>query len=195
MSRAVEVGWRRRLALGGSLLPAAAGIFVFGLGQELWARYLPEYLRFFGASALTVGAFGALSDFLDAAYAYPGGWLSDRLGSRRSLFFFGALTTAGFAVYLLWHSIAGVFLGLFLVMAWKSLGLPATFALVGEELQGSRRIVGFTAQSILKRLPIVIAPPVGGLLIERLGMAGGMRAGFLVSIEPSVAMVGGLGMA
>ena len=75
-------GLRGRLGLSGWLLPAAAGIFVFGLGQELWSRYLPEYLRFLGASALVVGAFGALQDLLDAAYAYPGGWLSDRLGNR-----------------------------------------------------------------------------------------------------------------
>jgi MFS family permease len=191
----VDTGWRGRLGLSGWLFPAAAGIFVFGLGQELWFRYLPEYLRFLGASALLVGAFGALQDLLDAAYAYPGGWLSDRLGIRRALLLFGSLTTVGFLVYLLWRSVAGVFLGVFLVMAWKSLGLPATFALVGEELEGSRRIVGFTVQSILKRLPMVIAPPLGGLLIERLGMASGMRAGFLVSIVLSVAMLAGLWIA
>lgn len=189
MAEADRNGWRRRLGLAGWLAPLAAGIFVFGLGQELWSRYLPEYLRFLGASAMTIGAFGALQDLLDAAYAYPGGWLSDRLGNRRSMLVFGALTTIGFILYLVWHSIAGIFLGLLLVMAWKSLGLPATFALVGEELAGSKRIVGFTAQAILRRVPIVIAPPLGGLLIERLGMARGMHAGFAVSIVLSLAML------
>ncbi|HEV2063922.1 MAG TPA: MFS transporter [Thermoanaerobaculia bacterium] len=192
MAAGVRNGWRRRLGLEGWLAPLAAGIFVFGLGEELWSRYLPEYLRFLGASALTVGAFGTLRDLIDAAYAYPGGWLSDRLGNRRALLLFGLFTTAGFVLYLSSGSIAGVFVGVFLVMAWKSLGLPATFALVGEELSGSRRIVGFTVQSILKRLPIVIAPPLGGLLIERLGVARGMRTGFIVSIAVSVAMLAGL---
>jgi MFS family permease len=192
MAAGVRNGWRRRLGLSGWLAPLAAGIFVFGLGEELWSRYLPEYLRFLGASALIVGAFGTLRDLLDAAYAYPGGWLSDRLGNRRALLLFGVLTTAGFVSYFAWGSIAGIFVGVFLVMAWKSLGLPATFSLVGEELSGSRRIVGFTVQSILKRLPIVIAPPIGGLLIERLGMARGMRAGFIVSIAVSIAMLAGL---
>ncbi|MGH9364593.1 MAG: MFS transporter [Thermoanaerobaculia bacterium] len=195
MDAATGRQWRRRWGLAGRLAPVAAGIFVFGLGQELWFRYLPEYLRFLGASALVVGAFGALQDLLDAAYAYPGGWLSDRLGNRRALILFACLTTAGFLVYLLWRSIAAVFLGIFLVMAWKSLGLPSTFALVGEELAGSRRIVGFTVQSILRRLPIVIAPPLGGLLIERLGMARGLRSGFAISIGLSVAMLAGLAIA
>lgn len=189
---ASEGGWRRRLGLSGRLAPLAAGLFVFGLGEELWSRYLPEYLRFLGASAFAVGAFGALRDFLDAAYAYPGGWVSDRLGSRRALLLFALATTAGFGVYLLTRSVAGIFLGVFLVMAWKSFGLPATFAVIGEEASGSGRLRGFTAQAILKRIPIVLAPPVGGALLERLGMANGMHTGFLVSIALSLAMLAGL---
>ncbi|HEY6146311.1 MAG TPA: MFS transporter, partial [Thermoanaerobaculia bacterium] len=129
--------WRRAVGLPGWLAPLAASLVVFGLGQELWARYLPEYLRFLGASALVVGAFGALSDLLDAAYAYPGGWISDRLGTRSALVVFGGLTAAGFLVYFAFPSIAGVFFGTLLVMAWKSLGLPATFSIVAEELEGS----------------------------------------------------------
>ncbi len=184
--------WKSALGLQRGVAALAAGLFVYGFGQELWARYLPEYLRVLGASALAVGAFGTLQDLLDAAYAYPGGVLSDRLGSRRALLLFGTLTTLGFGLYFLWSSIAGIFLGALLVAAWKSLGLPATFALVGEELSGSRRTVGFTVQSVLKRLPIVLAPPLGGLLIERLGMRGGMRAGFAVSVILSAAMLLGL---
>ena len=103
----------------------AAGLFVFGLGEELWSRYVPEYLRALGASALAIGAFGTLRDLLDAAYAYPGGWLSDRLGNRRALLLFGGMTAAGLVVYAAWSSIAAVFVGLFLVAGWKSLGLPA----------------------------------------------------------------------
>ena len=173
----------------------ALALFVFGFGEELWFRYLPEYLRALGVSAVGLGLFGTLKDFLDAAYAYPGGRLSDRLGTRRALLLFGSLSTAGFAILWLWQSITGVFVGLFLVMAWASLGLPATFALVGEELEGSRRVVGFTVQAILKRLPIVLAPPLGGLLLERFGIAHGMRIGFGVSIVLSVAMLLGLSRA
>ncbi len=189
MSRPVLASWRRRLGLERRVTALAAGLFVYGFGEELWFRYLPEYLRVLGASAFAVGLFGTARDLLDAAYAYPGGVLSDRLGTRRSLLLFGSLTTAGFAVYFLWPSILGVFLGLLLVMCWQSLGLPATFALIGEELKGGRRIVGFTVQAVLKRVPIVLAPPLGGLLLEELGMRHGMRVGFAVSILLSMAML------
>ena len=167
----------------------AVALFVFGFGEELWFRYLPAYLRAFGVSAMGLGLFGTLKDFLDAAYAYPGGVLSDRLGTRNALLLFGGLTTAGFVALFAWPSPAAVFAGLFLVMAWASLGLPATFSLVGEELAGSGRVVGFTLQSILKRVPIVLAPPLGGLLLERFGLVSGMHIGFGVSIVLSIAML------
>jgi len=173
----------------GPVTALAAALFVFGIGQELWFRYLPAYLRALGASAFAVGAFGSLKDLLDAAYAYPGGALSDRLGARRALLIFGALATAGFAVYFVWPSAAAVFAGLLLVMTWQSLALPATFALIGEELPGGRRVAGFTAQAIVKRVPVVLAPPLGGLLLERLGTVHGMRAGFAVSIVLSLGML------
>ena len=188
LARSALVGSRRATSL-------ALALFVFGFGEELWFRYLPEYLRALGATAFTVGLFGTAKDFLDAAYAYPGGWISDRLGTRRALLLFGALSTLGFAVLWLWQSIAGVFAGLVLVMAWASLGLPATFALVGEELEGSRRVVGFTVQAILKRLPILLAPPLGGLLLSRFGMKSGIRIGLAVSIVLSIGMLLGLARA
>ena len=167
----------------------AVALFVFGFGEELWFRYLPEYLRAFGVTAFGLGLFGTLKDLLDAAYAYPGGVVSDRLGTRTALLLFGGLTTLGVAILFAWPSAAAVFIGIFLVMAWASLGLPATFALVGEELAGGGRVRGFTLQSVLKRVPIVLAPPLGGLLLERFGLAGGMRIGFAVSIVLSIGML------
>jgi MFS family permease len=184
--------WRRRLGLERGAGALAAGLFVYGFGEELWFRYLPAYLRALGASPFLVGAFGTFKDLLDAGYAYPGGVLTDRLGSRRALLLFGALTVAGFALYWAAPSIPMIFLGLTLVMAWQSLGLPATFSLLKEELSGGGRLVGFTVQSVVKRLPVVLAPPLGGYLIGRYGMARGMRFGFSLSILLSVLMLLGL---
>jgi len=185
----MDVAWLRKLGLERRVGALAVGLFVYGFGQELWFRYLPAYLRLLGASTFAVGAFGTLKDLLDAAYAYPGGVVSDRLGSRDALLLFGLLSAAGFGLYLAWSSVPALFCGLVLVMAWPSLGLPASFALVGEELRTGRRIVGFTVQAVLKRVPIVLAPPLGGLLIQRLGMRTGLRVGFAISVVLSIAML------
>jgi MFS family permease len=186
---------RRRGLSGRGVGALAAGLFVFGFGQELWFRFLPAFLRSLGASALLVGAFGTLKDLLDAAYAWPGGVLTDRLGSRRALLLFGGLTLCGFVAYLLSPTLPVLFAGLLLVLAWPALGLPATFALIGEELSRERRIAGFTLQAVLKRLPIVLAPPLGGYLIGRFGMRAGMRTGFAVSVVLALAMLAALGLA
>ena len=45
-----------------------------------------------------------------------------------------------------------------------------------------RRAVGFSVQAILRRLPIVVAPTLGGLLIAAFGVLKGVRAGLLVSV-------------
>src|SRR5436309_11268248 len=121
------MGLRRRLRLEGGVGALAAGLFVYGFGEELWFRFLPAYLRTLGASAVLLGVFGTAKDLLDAAYAYPGGVVTDRLGSRRALLLFGALTVAGFVLYLALPSVPVIFGGLALVMAWQSLGLPASF--------------------------------------------------------------------
>lgn len=183
---------RHALGLRRGVAALAVGLFVYGFGQELWFRYVPEYLRFLGATPLLLGLFGTLKDSLDAAYAYPGGAIADRLGSRRALLFFAGLTLAGFLIYLVWSTVAAVFVGILFVMAWPSLGLPATFSIIGEELQGAKRIVGFTVQAVLKRLPIVLAPPLGGLLLVKLGIHSGMRVGFAASLVLGSAMLLGL---
>jgi predicted MFS family arabinose efflux permease len=173
----------------------AAALLVFGFGEELWFRYLPAYLRALGASAFGVGLFGTLKDLLDAGYAHPGGVLSDRLGTRRALLCVGALSVAGFAILWLLPSTAGAFGGIVLVMAWSSLGLPASFALVGEELGTAGRVRGFTLQAVVKRLPILVAPPLGGLLLARIGMRSGMRLAIAITIALSLTTLIGLGVA
>ncbi|MGH9315966.1 MAG: MFS transporter [Thermoanaerobaculia bacterium] len=178
--------WQERLGLKQRVTALAAALFIFGFGQELWFRYLPEYLRVLGGSALVVGLFGTWKDLLDAAYAYPGGMLADRLGARLCLLLAGGASVAGVALYLTWPSLLAVFVGLMLVMCWSSLGLPSTFALIGEELAGARRVVAFSVQAVVKRIPILLAPPLGGLLLEKLGVRNGMRAGFAMSVVLAV---------
>src|SRR5215212_3061054 len=68
-----------------------------GTGEKLWLGFAPKYLETLGASVLTIGLFDSLQTLLGAVYAYPGGWLTDYWGERRSLLFFNALSIAGYA--------------------------------------------------------------------------------------------------
>lgn len=153
-----------------------------GLGEELWKKFLPKYLQSLGASVAVVGLFGTAEDFLDSLYQYPGGWLTDNWGRRRAFLALLVAALAGHVVYLLSPSWPYLFLGLALVMAWQSMASPAIFATIGDALPSERRAMGFTFQSMLKRIPMVISPLVGGALIGAWGLRAGIRAGLLITI-------------
>jgi MFS family permease len=161
---------------------ASVAVFLIGLGEELWKKYLPKYLEALGASVPVIGLFGTAENLLDAIYQYPGGWLADRVGRRRAFLVFVALASAGYLIYLFSTSWPLVFLGLTFAMAWQSMASPAIFAVIGDSLPPDKRAMGFTIQSILKRVPIVIAPMIGGALIGAFGVARGIHIGLVVTL-------------
>jgi MFS family permease len=180
------VQWRARvvdyLGLERNVAVASAAVFLLGLGEELWKKFLPKYLEHLGASAVVIGLFGTTEDFFDAVYQYPGGWLADRAGRRRAFLVFIAIASVGYLVYLLSPSWPWLFVGLAFAMAWHSMASPAIFAVIGDALPREKRAMGFTLQSILKRVPMVISPLVGGALISGLGITRGVRAGLAATL-------------
>ena len=177
----------RLISIERNVLRAAGIMFLLGLGEELWKKFLPKYLEALGASVRDVGWFGATSDFLDAVYQYPGGWLADRLGRGRAFVIFILLAMAGYAVCWIGTHWLLVVLGMALVMSWQSMASPALFAIIGDMLPKQQRALGFTLQAILKRVPIIIAPIAGGALIAKFGVTTGVRAGLAVTLVFAVA--------
>lgn len=164
----------------------SATVFLIGVGEELWKKFLPKYLEALGASAGVIGLFGTSRDFLDAIYQYPGGWLADRVGRRRAFLLFITLAFVGYAIYLFSPSWHFIFIGLVFASAWQSMGSPAIFAVIADALPKERRAMGFTLQSILKRVPSTFAPVLGGMLIASFGVIGGVRAGLIVMLALAV---------
>src|SRR6266704_2485599 len=85
-----------------------------GTGEKLWLGFAPKYLQTLGASILVIGLFDGLQTLLGALYAYPGGFLTDSWGQRRSLMLFSALSLAGYFLVLLWRHWLALVLGTFL---------------------------------------------------------------------------------
>jgi MFS family permease len=90
------LGLRRNTAL------LLAALFLAGTGERLWLGFAPKYLETLGAGVLIIGLFDALQTLLGAVYAYPGGWLTDHWGQRRSLLLFNALSLAGYSIVVMW---------------------------------------------------------------------------------------------
>src|SRR6266480_812632 len=164
-------------------------IFVIGAGEELWMRFVPKYLQAVGATVFVIGLYDALRTLLGAIYAYPGGVLVDVWGHRRAFIIFNLVSIVGYAFVLLIPHWAAVIAGMFLFLSWTCFSLPATFSLVGAALEANRHSMGVGVQSVIKRLPIMIAPIIGGMLIDRFGVINGVRIALTVSIFLSVVTI------
>ena len=170
------------LGLKRNLVVLLVAIFVIGAGEELWMRFVPKYLQAVGATVFVIGLYDALRTLLGAIYAYPGGVLVDIWGHRRAFLAFNLISIAGYALVLLIPHWGAVIAGMFLFLSWTCFSLPATFSLVGATLAASRHSMGVGIQSVIKRLPIMISPVCGGILIDRFGIVGGVRIALLISI-------------
>lgn len=157
-------------------------MFLMALGENLWRRFIPKYLEALGAPVLAIGAYGSTEDLLDGLYQYPGGWVGDRYGRRRAMLLFVSLAAVGYLIIAAAPSWPIVLVGLLFVMCWTSMASPTLFAVVGDALPPGRRSVGFSVQAILRRVPVLVAPTLGGVLIVTQGVRDGVRVGLVVSI-------------
>jgi MFS family permease len=188
-SRALRERLKSYLGLEPNIVAASLAVFLLGMGEELWKKFLPKYLEALGASVFAIGFFGTVQDFLDAVYQYPGGWIADRFGRRSAFTAFIILACIGYSIYLLSPSWIFVFLGLIFAMAWSSMASPAIFAVIGDSLPKQRRAIGFTVQSILKRVPAVIAPIIGGIMVVGMGIIVGVKTGLIITLFLALASI------
>jgi MFS family permease len=176
-------------SLNRNLVVLLIAIFVIGAGEELWMRFVPKYLQALGATVFVIGLYDALRTLLGAIYAYPGGVLVDLWGHRRAFLIFNLISILGYGLVLLIPRWGAVIVGMFLFLSWTCFSLPATFSLVGATVAANRYSMGVGIQSVIKRLPIMIAPIFGGMLIDRFGIIPGVRIALLMSIFLSAATI------
>ncbi|MFS8084524.1 MAG: MFS transporter [Acidobacteriota bacterium] len=180
---------REFLSLERNVTAASGAVFLLGFGEELWKKFLPKYLETLGASTPVIGLYGTAEDFFDAVYQYPGGWIADRFGRQRAFLVFIGLACIGYLFYLFGNSWPLIFVGLAFAMAWPSMASPTIFAVIGDSLPTEKRAMGFTIQSILKRVPVVIAPVIGGVIIASRGIVGGIHIGLIITLALAVLTV------
>lgn len=173
-------------------------ILFIGMGQELWAPFMPRFIQdsieqhlrgrmsMWGLPAntvivLLVGLYGTWRDFQEALYYYLGGRLGGALGTRTALITFAVLPLVGYAMILLWVSPYVAFVALPFIVAYDSIAQPATLTVIGQTLGERYRTMAISLQSIQRRIPRIIAYLCGGALVAALGAIGGVRAAVAIS--------------
>jgi len=161
-------------------------VVLVGMGERIGSRFIPKYIEVLGAGAILIGVYGALENLLGALWALPGGILSDRLGTKRALAVFNIIAMIGYLIVVLIPSWPAVMIAAVFFMAWSSLSLPATMSLVADLLPKSKRAMGVSMHSIIRRIPMGGGPVIGGGLIAAYGLVTGVRIAFGVALVLAV---------
>jgi MFS family permease len=177
------------LGLRPNILVLLTMVVLVGLGERMAERFLPLYLIALGGGALSVGLLNGMDNLLSALYSFPGGYLSDRLGYKRALIVFNLIAMAGYAVVILFPFWQAVILGAVLFISWSAISLPATMDLVSEVLPLSKRTMGVSMHSLVRRIPMGLGPVMGGALIGLYGEQDGVRIAFGAALVLSLLSV------
>lgn len=179
-----EFAYRRR-----SMVGMLGMVILVGMGEHMAERFLPLYLQTLAAkttAVLAIGLLAGMDDLLSALYSFPGGYLSDRLGAKRALLLFNGLSMAGYLCVILIPTWWAVLVGAALFISWSAISLPATMDLVAKAVPKNRRTMGVSVLALVRRIPKMLGPVVGGACIAVWGVAGGVRAAFIIALALAV---------
>lgn len=164
-------------------------VILVGMGEHLAERFLPLYLQELASSStaiLAIGLLAGMDDLLSALYSFPGGYLSDRLGTKRALLVFNLLSMAGYVCVILIPTWWAVLIGAAFFISWSAISLPATMDLVARIVPKNRRTLGVSAVALVRRIPKMLGPVLGGGCIALWGVSHGVRVAFLLALGLAV---------
>lgn len=173
------------LGLRRSIVGLLSMVILVGMGEHMAERFLPLYLQQLAASTtgiLAIGALAFLDDFLSALYSFPGGYLSERLGHKRALLVFNLISMAGYLIVIFVRQWWAVLVGAALFISWSAISLPAMMELIAGALPRNKRTMGVSVHSLVRRVPKMIGPVVGGAFIAVWGVVDGVRYAFVVAL-------------
>lgn len=175
------------IARNGSMMAMLAMAVLVGMGEKMAERFLPLYLIALGGSTWSVGFLNAMDNLLSALYSFPGGYLADRLGHKKSLQLFTAIAIFGYLLVILIPSWIAVLVGAVFFISWTAVSLPAIMSLVSVAVPKEKRSFGVSLHSFVRRIPMALGPIVGGVLIGAYGRIQGVRMAFGAAIVMGLA--------
>jgi MFS family permease len=164
-------------------------VVLVGMGERMAERFLPIYLLALGGGVISIGLLNGLDNFLSAVYAFLGGYLAERIGTKRALLVFNCMAMLGFLLVILIPAWQAVLIGAVFFLAWSAISLPATMGLIAKVLPTRKRTMGVTMHSLVRRFPMALGPILGGLCIGVWGIESGVRIAFSAALALSLLAV------
>ncbi len=169
-------------AINTSMVSMLVMVILVGMGEKMAERFLPIYLIALGGSTISVGFLNGLDNLLGALYSFPGGYLSDRIGYKKSLLVFTIIAMIGYSIVILIPTWQAVLIGAFFFISWTAISLPAIMSLVSNVVPKNKRAMGVSLHSLVRRIPMALGPLFGGFLIALYGNILGIRIAFVIAL-------------
>ncbi len=183
------MGFLRKVADFFALKKSIVGMLIMvvlvGMGEQIGERFLPRYIQMLTGptildeaakakqdphnitllAIIAIGVLAAMDDFLSAIYSMIGGWVSDRLGTKRALLLFNVLSMVGYLIVIFIQTWWAVLLGAAFFISWSAISLPPIMELISKAVPKSKRTMGVSLQALVRRGPKSLGPVIGGGLI------------------------------
>ena len=164
-----------------NMVSMLAMVILVGMGEKMAERFLPLYILAIGGGTFAVGFLNAMDNLLSALYSFPGGYIAEKYGYKKSLMIFTIVAMVGYIPVILIPSWQVVLIGAVFFIAWTAVSLPAVMNLVNDSIPKDRRTMGVSIHSLVRRVPMALGPLAGGLIIGIYGRIIGVRIAFGVA--------------
>ena len=152
-------------------------MFAMFLWRPFWGLYVLEL----GGTKSTIGLLTTIQSLTTLLVQLPGGVISDRLGRKRVILIASILGFLPPIIYRYSTHWTMLIPGA-IVAALSTIAMPALSALIADSLPQENRATGFGAYSMAWYLSIVVSIPLGGYILDQLGVVTGTQWGLLISV-------------
>lgn len=152
-------------------------MFAMFLWRPFWGLYVLEL----GGTKSTIGLLTTIQSLTTLLVQLPGGVISDRLGRKRVILIASVLGFLPPIIYRYSTHWTMLVPGA-IVAALSTIAMPALSALIADSLPQENRATGFGAYSMAWYLSIVVSIPLGGYILDQLGVVTGTQWGLLISV-------------
>ena len=182
-----------------SIVGMLSMVVLVGMGEQIGERYLPRYIQMLTGTGFfklakpdphnitllavfAIGILAGMDDFLSAIYSMFGGWISDRIGTKRALLVFNVLSMIGYLVIIFVQRWWAVLVGAAFFISWSAISLPPIMEIISKAIPKNKRTMGVSLQALVRRGPKTLGPLIGGTFIAIWGVVAGVRIAFVAAL-------------
>jgi len=154
---------------------------LFMLTASLWWPYWSLYILELGTSKTLLGLIFMVETIAQLAFQLPGGILTDRLGRKKMIVLGSVLRATSPLIYVLTGSWPLVLCGMFITQM-SNMMIPAIDALIAESTSVEHRAMGYGTFRLMTLLPMIFTPYIGGVIMDALGVYGGVRLAIAATV-------------